>query len=165
MKNDYSHHISLIPLCKEHIFALVSDLRMEDVQEMLSAYGRNAIDVLETCRLRSTFAVALMCQDRVLAVAGVEPDSLLGERACVWAWTGKEVEKYKKSFWKASCYVLKLFKKRYPSLYVVCDERYQASLRYVRRLGGKEVGEKFKLQDQKTYFGIYHFDNTMKDKN
>ena len=165
MKYNYSHHISLIPLCKEHIFALVSQLRKEDLAEMHSAYGMPAMEVLQKCWERSIYSVALVCGERVLAVGGVEPDSLLGGRGCVWAWTGKEVEKHKKSFWKASLRVIKKLRQSYPLLYAVCDERYPASLRYVCRLGGKAVGEKFRLYDKKTYFQVYQFDDSVKGKN
>lgn len=157
MKNITLHNISLRPLCKAHLDALAPALRPADRAEMWATYRLGAREGLELCFMRSAQAVAFLYRGKVAAAAGVAPQSLLGDCACVWSWTSKEVENCPKAFWKASAVVLKHFRALYPRLYAVCDERYAEARRYLRRLGAREEGEAFYLKGGETRFRLYRF--------
>ena len=85
-------------------------------------------------------AVAFVYRGKAAAAAGVEAQSLLGRRGCVWSWTGESVDGCAKSFFRASCAALDYFLTLYPLLYAACDVRYATARRYLRRLGAREAG-------------------------
>ena len=124
---------------------------------MWAAYRLPARQGLEFCFQRSAFAVAFLYQGRVAAAAGVEGASLLGQRGCVWSWTGEAVDKCPKSFCRASAAVLALFKSRYPQLFAACDQRYFKARRYLRHLGARPTGDKIGLTGPETRFVLYRF--------
>ena len=155
MQSFLSHDISLEPLCKEHLDGLSHTLRMQDRAEMWAAYRLPVRQGLELCFKRSVQAVALVYKGRAAAAAGVEAQTWLGQRACVWSWTGQAVERCPVSFWRASRKVLAAFQAQYPFLYAACDERYVAARRYLQRLGARQAGEKFYLAGRETRFVPY----------
>lgn len=157
MKKDTFNDISLTPLCKAHLDALAPVLREADRAELWAAYRLSAREVLELCFKRSAAALAFTRKGRIAAAAGIAPMSLLGSCACVWSWTGEEVDACPKAFWKASLKTTEYFRSVYPSLYAVCDERYAAARRYLSRLGAREEGGAFYLAGGETRFRLYRF--------
>ncbi len=132
-------------------------LRKEDGQELWAFYRLSATEGLDKCLQRSSVAFALSIEGKLCAVAGVAPDSLLGEQACVWLWTGNAVAQYPRVFYQISHQVLAYFKTLYPKLYAVCDERYIAAQRYLRHLGAQCHAEPFYLAGKETRFKLYIF--------
>lgn len=151
------HDISLEVLCKAHLDALLPQLRGEDTAELWAAYRLSAAEGLALCLRRSAAALAFCCEGEVCAVAGVEPQSLLGRRACLWSWTGQGVLRRPKTFWKVSLRALAYFRGLYPQLYAACDGRYAAARRYLLRLGARRTGEGFYLAGEETKFYLYRF--------
>lgn len=134
-------------------------LRAEDRQELTACYGLPARAGLEVCAQLSAAAVAFVYRGEVCAAAGVEAQSLLGRRGCVWSWTGEGVLHCPKAFWRASRAVLRYFHSLYPQLYAVCDVQYRAARRYVQRLGGVETGRTQLRSGAKNSFVVYRFEN------
>ncbi len=157
MESFFSHHISLERLCKEHLDEICPFLRWQDQQEMWAAYRLPAREALALCWKHSSFAVAMRYRGCVAAVAGVEGQTLLGGRGCVWSWTAEAVLRCPKSFWQVSCRLLQQFQQLYPMLYAACDERYLSARRYLLRLGARQAGEKFYLAGKETRFVPYVF--------
>lgn len=151
------YDISLQPVCKAHLQQLANHLRTEDRRELIACYQRPVLEGLEYCWRRSSLALSFFYQGQVGAVAGVEPFSLLGTRACVWSWTGKIIEKCPVQFWKVSQRVLAYFLTQYPYLYAACDERYQTAQRYVQKLGALSHGKPVYLADKTVRFYLYQF--------
>lgn len=133
-------------------------MRAADRAELWAMYRLSAPEGLELCLRRSAAAYAFLYRGKVAAAAGVAPLSLLGQSACVWSWTGEETEKCPKAFWRASVAALAYFYALYPQLYAVCDGRYAAAHRYLRRLGAHAQGEPFYLKGGETRFLLYCFD-------
>ena len=106
MKNILFNDISLAPLCKAHLAELAPRLRAADRAEMWAAYRLQVREGLELCLGRSVLAVAFVYRGKAAAAAGVEAQSLLGRRGCVWSWTGDSVDGCAKSFFRASCAAL-----------------------------------------------------------
>ena len=157
MKNSFSHDISLEPLCKEHLDGLARSLREQDRAEMWAAYRLPAREGLELCWRLSSRAVALLYRGRPVAAAGVQGQTCLGSRACVWSWTGEEVAHCPKEFWWASRAVVAQFRGLYPFLYAACDERYTQARRYLERLGARRIAAPFYLAGEETRFLAYVF--------
>lgn len=158
LENLSTHYdISLQTLCKEHLQALEATLREPDRQEMWACYRLPARDVLQLCAQRSTVAVAFLYRGKVCAVSGVEGVSLLGNRGCVWSWTGEGVLVCPKSFVRASKQVLAYFRILYPALYAACDVRYRTAQRYLQHLGAQRCGQAFYLAGQETQFIWYQW--------
>ena len=157
MKNILFNDISLAALCKAHLDELAPRLRAADRAEMWAAYRLQAREGLELCLGRSVLAVAFVYRGKAAAAAGVEAQSLLGRRGCVWSWTGESVDGCAKSFFRASRAALDYFLTLYPLLYAACDVRYTAARRYLRRLGAREAGPAFYLAGKETRFVPYVF--------
>ena len=94
---------------------------------------------------------------KTVAIAGVEPVSLLGNQACMWSWTGKEIEKCPVSFWKISKAILLFCRQIYPCLYAACDSRYTVAQQYLKRLGAIRHKEPLYLADKQIHFDVYQF--------
>ena len=162
-KTTSSNDISLVPLCKEHLSDLAPSLQAQDCAEMWAAYRLPGREVLSLCYQKSAVSLAFLHQGKVCAVAGVEAESLLGGRGCLWSWTGKKVKKIPKLFWKVSKSVLGYFLSVYPYLYVLCDERYLRARHYIVRLGGSKLSQKINLAGKETSFELYQFGGSNKD--
>lgn len=162
-KTIFSNDISLTPLCKEHLAELALSLQAQDYAEMWAAYRLPVSEVLSLCYQKSAISLAFVYQGKVCAVAGVEADSLLGGRGCLWSWTSGKVKKIPKLFWKISKSVLAYFLSVYPCLYVLCDNRYLQARRYIVRLGGSKRSQKIMLAGKETYFELYQFARSHKD--
>ena len=158
MKHAFYHDISLEPLCKAHLDDLAVHLRREDKAELWAAYRLPVRQALQDCARKSAAAFALVRRGRTMAAAGVEAQSLLGRRACVWSWTGRDVLFCPKIFWRFSCIVRDYFLSLYPQLYAACDVRYAAAQRYLRRLGACATKEKIYLAGKETRFVLYVFE-------
>lgn len=113
-------------------------------------------EVLSLCYQKSAVSLAFLHQGKVCAVAGVEAESLLGGRGCLWSWTSKKVKKIPKLFWKVSKSVLGYFLSVYPYLYVLCDERYlQARVeQHEQQLSRQDVKMDIVIDDVKTIKSI-----------
>lgn len=157
MPNTLTNDISLVPLCKAHLQDLAPHLRAQDRAEMWAAYRLAPLEGLMLCWQRSALAVAFLYKGRVAAVAGVEPASLLGCSGCVWAWTGRHVQRCPKSFWKASVRVLHFFRRHYGQLFAATDQRYTQACRYLQRLGARPDKHLFYLAGKETRFVLYRF--------
>lgn len=157
MKTSFSHHISLRPLCKAHTAELARSLRPEDLRELWAAYRLPAREGLELCRERSIFSAAFLYRGRVAAAAGAAAENALGTQACLWLWTGKEVERCRKSFWKAYRAVLACWLARYPHAYAACDVRYVSAARCLTRMGARREEKAFLLEGEETRFQLYRF--------
>ncbi len=151
------HDISLRLLCKEDLAQLALSLRRQDRSEIWAAYRLPVEDVLEKCYQKSSIALALFYRGKICGAAGVEADSLLGARGCVWSWTGKGVEQSPKKFWQVSKEVLRYFLSIYPQLYALCDVRYRQAQRYLLRLGACKQEGKIHLAGKETVFELYQF--------
>lgn len=159
-----SYDISLRPICKADIDTLAQHLRPEDAQELTACYLLPPRQALELCCNRSSLTVSLFCNGHLCALAGVEPESLLGWRGCVWSWTSRQVLHYQRAFWKISKYVLAQFLTRYPLLYAACAADYAAAHRYLKHLGAQPLPKTLVLADQKTRFCVYQFTRTYQHK-
>ncbi len=157
MKTSFSHDISLRPLCKAHTDELALSLRPEDLRELWAAYRLPAREGLDLCRARSVFSAAFLYRGRVAAAAGAAAENALGTQACLWLWTGKEVQCCRKSFWKAYRAVLECWLARYPHAYAVCDVRYVSAARCLTRMGARGEGKAFLLAGKETRFQLYRF--------
>lgn len=132
-------------------------MRPADRQELVACYQLPVREALEHCVVQSACCISFIYRGKVAAMAGVEPETWLGRRGCVWLWTGEVVEQCPIYFLKASRYLLHLFQQQYPLLYAACATNYPAAQRYIKHLGGQAVGNLFLLADQSIYFQLYQF--------
>lgn len=120
--------------------ALAAVLRKEDAAETRAFGFDNARKALETSVKNSTLAWYACLDAQPLALWGLRPDSTLGPRALAWCISGRAAEKCKKTFYRASQNVLRLFLTLYPVVYCWSDARYVRAHKWLRRLGARQEG-------------------------
>lgn len=95
----------------------------------------------ETYALRSLeasmFAWAGLVDDRPICLFGLMARSIISDRAVPWIFTTPDVERYPKIFWRGSLEVVARMRGLYPKIEGVCDSRFEATVRWLTRLGFK----------------------------
>lgn len=145
------------PLCKEYIDELAVNLQEKDRQELWACYRLPVREGLEKCIRASVLTVVFLYEGKVGAIAGLEATSLLGNQACVWSWTSKQVRRCPHLFMRLSKQILASFQQRYPYLYAACDQRHSQAAKYLFCLGARPTGKKFYLAGEETQFLLYQW--------
>lgn len=120
--------------------ALATSLRAADAAETAAFGFKRAQAALEASVKNSTLAWYACLDAEPLALWGLRPDSLLGPGALAWCLSGRAAEKCKKSFYRISQNVLRLFLTLYPVVYCWSDARYVRAHKWLKRLGARQEG-------------------------
>lgn len=144
--------ISIRESVPDDIHSLSSFLREPDRLEVLAS-GSTPFEALTESYKASTIRLSLLFNDKVIAMFGIAPKTILGERAVVWLLTAPEVEQIKFSFVKLSKIYVKLFLERYPILENWVDGRYTQAIKWLKLLGAK-----FDWEQNVNGVPFYHFE-------
>lgn len=112
------------------------ELREPDRQEVL-ALGVEPQEALQLSLQNSTMAFTAFNNGNPLAMFGVAPVTILGDRAIVWLLTTNEVNKCKKTFAKYSRLFRDYFLQHYPILENYVDARYKTSINWLKWCGAE----------------------------
>lgn len=124
----------IVPATMEHAVAIAPRLRLEDALEIRRGGLIDPLDVITRSIAMSLHSWAWLIEERPAAVFGVAGD-LIGRTAMPWLLTTDDVPRHAKTFWKVSLALKPLMCEAYPGLAGYCDARYEASARWLKRLG------------------------------
>lgn len=126
---------------EEDILSVAAKLRREDSIEVLAqGYATPQQAITESFRA-STIRFTLEKDGEPIAMFGLVPDSILGDKAAVWLLGTDDIATVKKSFCEFSRKVIKYFVGQYPILFAQVDGRYAKTHRWLEWLGAKKGAE------------------------
>ena len=116
--------------------ALARVLRPADQQELAASHPNEDIaQLLELFIASSQQSVCLLCDNEVVALAGIYVPVMLGRKALVWLLTGRKIICCKYSFFRLAKEQLSRWLSSYPVLSNEVDIRYTAAKRLLTHLG------------------------------
>lgn len=129
--------VTVEPAAVSDAYELADVMRAEDRAECEALGGGTPLDHIVGSLESSALAYTLRLNGEVAAMYGAAPadDTVLCLRGVVWMLTGRSVARYPKAFWIQCLIGLERMLAVYPCLEQMVDARYEASLRWVRRLG------------------------------
>ena len=119
------------------IIYLKDRLRKEEVEEIWASHNSTPEQALLGSYLISIRCFTALLNDRPIAMFGIAPETLLGEKACVWFLGTELLDKIKKSFVVLSRKFISLMLNDYPYLYNFVDFRYKKSLQWLKSCGAE----------------------------
>ena len=126
---------------EEDILKVAARLRYEDCIEVLcQGYTDPEQAITESFRA-STIRFTLEKDGEPIAMFGLVPDSILGDKASIWLLGTDDIATVKKSFCEFSRKVIKYFVGQYPVLFAQVDGRYAKTHRWLEWLGAKKGSE------------------------
>lgn len=129
------------------IAAIKDKLRREDEEEVIASGYPSAEAALAQSFERSALRFTAEIKGVPVAMFGLAPESLVGEKAVVWLLGCPEMAKVKKSFVKLSRVIIKEMFQRYPVLFNLVDARYGSTIRWLESCGA-EFGPVVKINDK-----------------
>lgn len=119
----------------DHAREVAAHVRVLDCQELRhelrlspEAYALRSLEA-------STHAWAGLIDGRAICLFGLMSASVISEKATPWLFTTPDVARYPKTFWRGSIEVVARMRTLYPRLEGVCDSRFEATVRWLTRLG------------------------------
>lgn len=144
--------ISIRESTPDDIHSLSSSLREPDRLEVLAS-GSTPFEALTESYKASTIRLSAFLNGKIIAMFGIAPKTILGERAVIWLLTAPEVEQIKFTFVKLSKRYVKLFLEQYPILENWVDSRYTQAIKWLKLLGAK-----FDWEQNVNGVPFYHFE-------
>ena len=129
---------------EDDIPKVASRLRHEDSIEVVAQGYEDAEQALSESFKVSTARFTLEKDGEPIAMFGLIPNSILGDKAGVWLLGTEDIATVKKSFCEFSRKVIKYFVGQYPVLFAQVDGRYAKTHRWLEWLGAKK-GREYKL--------------------
>lgn len=129
---------------QEDILSVTARLRHEDRIEVIAQGYKSPEQAITESYRASTIRFTLEKDGVPIAMFGLVPDSILGDKAGVWLLGTEDIATVKKSFCEFSRKVIKYFVGQYPILFTQVDGRYTKTHRWLKWLGAKK-GKAYKL--------------------
>lgn len=130
---------TIFPATDYHVELLLAALREEDRAELLKEY-KDPRDAFARSMYRAEAFSAFSPRGRIMVIGGCNKRIVLGDVACPWLLTTKEVEVYPKIFLKRTRYFVERWRKEHKILRNYVDASYEKALRWAA-WAGFEVGE------------------------
>jgi hypothetical protein len=124
----------IVPAAREHIPALVANLRAQDEAEIRSG-GSTPEQALTEAFDKSNEPLAVLFEGRVLAIFGVAKPHAISDYGMIWMLGSKEVPKHTKMLLRASKAYVKRELRKTSHLVNYVDAEYQEAVRWLRWLG------------------------------
>jgi hypothetical protein len=128
------------------ILAISNDIRWDDHIEVLAQGYESPKAAINASFEKALFRFTMEKDGRPIAIFGLEPLDILGDKACVWMLGTPDISKIKKTFCKLSQEVIKYFMEQYPVLMAQVDSRYTKTHRWLEWLGARK-GSTYKLKN------------------
>jgi hypothetical protein len=134
----YDEHNVLIREAQfDDIKGLAQNMRKAEVDEVWSESHLGPEKALRLSFHRSSLKYSLFFKDRIVAMFGVVPESLLSDHAQVWMLTSNEIDRMKIRFLKLSRKFIEFLRERYPVLQNFVDCRHERSIAWLEWLGAE----------------------------
>jgi len=116
-------------------------IRESDKKEVIASHG-SLWKAITAC-LKAKICLSVYKDDKLLCITGLEPDSFLSKKACIFLLSTKFVDKNKLTFYKVIKRMLKETLKDYECLYNFVDSRYNISIEWLKKMGAVFCGESY----------------------
>ncbi|CAK0756642.1 DUF2833 domain-containing protein [Gammaproteobacteria bacterium] len=137
----------------EDVEEMKGKLRASDVEEV-QAIGHTPEQGLRKSLGDSIICITLEYCKRPIAMCGIAPDTIVGERAVIWLLGTDEIKRVPKIFFKMSLRVIRFFNSLYPYLYNFVYCRNVESMDWLT-LCGAEFGDTIPYGDHGEYFKFF----------
>lgn len=114
--------------------ALCEHVREADRREVEATHGSVHNAIMDSIA-RSDFALAAYMGDEILGICGCVPVNLCASIGNPWWISAEAVERYPKTFVRASRMIIDMFHQQYDHLQNFVDMRYIKSLNWLRIIG------------------------------
>lgn len=137
----------------DHATAMASRLRLFDTEGPYGVLARDPAGGLKSSIERATHAWAGLIDEEPVCLFGLNAPTIVSNRATAWLFTTTDIERHRSIFWRGSRDVVAAMRALYPTVEGYCDARFEASARWLERLG-------FHLSEPKVIAGIpfHHFE-------
>lgn len=113
-------------------------LRQSDVDE-IEATGMTPLECLEDSYNESLYKYTVKINNNPVCMFGINPDSLIGEKAKIWLLTTDSLSRIQRRFAKHSKDFIEEALSQYPVLYNYIDVRNVESIKWLEWLGAKMI--------------------------
>lgn len=131
--------ISVVPATMQHAEQMAPCMSAADVAE-IEAMGFTPREALIYSLQGSTVADCALLDAAPVALWGLCPRGLLGDRALLWMLGTPAVQQHAKALLALSRYFAEWAQARYPVLECLIDSRHDKAIRWVRWLGFRPTG-------------------------
>jgi hypothetical protein len=119
------------------VFILAGKLRRKDAEEVRATGAQSIDEELADSFAHSVLRYTIERAGVPVAMFGIRPDTLIGDKALVWLLGTDELAKIKKTFVRGTGVFLNRFLEQYPVLYNAVDARYGETVRWLEAFGAR----------------------------
>ena len=141
---------AVVPLRPEHVEYLMPRVAIFDEDTVREHWGSGATEMLQLAVRSSVLAWAGLVDGLPICAFGLHA-SITSDTAIAWLIPTPEVRRHRRLFWRASREVVAMMLDRFPHLVVHCQANYDASRKWLERLGFVEIpNASFHVAHQRT---------------
>lgn len=123
------------PTKLEDVGYLAGRLRQSDVEEIWASNHIKAYPALYEGFKTSVMTLTVEDNKDVVAMFGINPENLSGDKAVIWLLASKKLDKIKFRFLKNSKKFIEMFLNMYPYLYNYTDARNTQAIEWLKFCG------------------------------
>ena len=135
----HAQRAAVVPLTREHVEYLKPLVRIFDEQCVREHYGLGGAEMLEAGLVNSAIAWAGLVDGVPICAFGLIPAGFISAIAEPWLIATPDIARFKRIFWTHSREVVALMLEEYPVLVARCQANFDASRKWLARLGFREV--------------------------
>lgn len=124
----------IVPATREHAIAMAQRVSLNDALEVRRGTRMTPETVLLRSLEMSSSAWTWLCDGRPGCMFGIVADAIDNE-AHPWLLGTPDVQTHRKLFWKHSRAIVHLISAEFPRVTGYCDAQYEATVRWLTRLG------------------------------
>ena len=119
------------------VVAMHKNLRESDVLEVLASHNHTPEEALHSCIKDGGFSYTIEVTGQPVGIFGINPDTILGNRATIWFLATDGIDKIRRRFLMNSGKFIKIFLEHYSYLYNWVDSRNESSVEWLKFCGAK----------------------------
>lgn len=132
---------------------LAPHLRQSDVEEIWASNRIKPYEALSEGLTSSIFCLSIENNGRVICMFGINPLSVVGDKAVVWMLASNELDKIKIKFLKHSKEFVNMMLSFYPYLFNYVDVRNKKSIEWLKFCGANiEEAKSFGVEES-----LFHY--------
>ena len=124
---------------KKDLEYIKNNIRQDDINELIASH-EDISKALDGC-IQSDMCLTFVNKNKPLFIFGVNADSIISKKACVFLIGTKDIEKYPIIFYKFTKEAINETLKDYEVLYNFVDSRYKKSIKWLKKIGAKFKNE------------------------
>ena len=125
---------------------LKDKLRQSDIDEVWSSHRHTPEQSLRLSLEKSILALTIEDKGKPVSMFGINPESVLGNKAVIWFLSSDEIKNIKTRFVRNCRAFINIFLEYYPMLYNFCDKRNIDAMNWLEFCGAR-FGDTVKIND------------------